>query len=80
MREFTCIVCGTKAIDRSHGQTRVFCSIECKNYHWRKTHAQRTVEYEQCIYNEGVECSRHKCRNCGWNPDVTKKRMEAAYG
>ena len=80
MREFTCIVCGVKAIDKSHSQSKVFCGIDCKNYHWRITHAKRVTDYEKCIYNEGVECNRPKCRGCGWNPDVAKKRMEAVYG
>lgn len=42
-----------------------------------------------CIYNNGVDCSSffvdvgamfevtHKCcQNCGWNPEVAKKRLE----
>ena len=79
MREFTCIVCGAKDIDRSHSQTRVFCSLECKNAHWRMTHAQ-PIEYEHCVFNEGVACDNPKCGRCGWNPTVAQKRLEAAYG
>ena len=80
MREFTCIVCGAKGIDTSHSQNKMFCGLECKNFHWRKTHAKRTIEYEQCIYNEGVECTLHRCGRCGWNPTVAKKRLEVAHG
>ena len=80
MREFTCIVCGAKDIDRSHTQSKVFCSLECKNYHWRKTHSQGAIEFEKCVFNEGVACDLHRCGRCGWNPTVAKKRLEAAYG
>lgn len=80
MREFTCIVCGAKDIDRSHTQSKMFCSLECKNYHWRKTHSQGAIEFEKCVFNEGVACDLHMCGRCGWNPTVAKKRLEAAYG
>lgn len=27
-----------------------------------------------CPHNEGVLCEHMKCRSCGWNPRVDKKR------
>lgn len=80
MKEFTCIVCGAKGIDTSHSQNKMFCSLECKNYHWRRTHGQGESEYERCVYNDGVMCDDPNCKRCGWNPDVTKRRMGAIYG
>ena len=80
MREFVCVTCGAKRIDTSHTQNKKFCSLVCKNQHWRITHGQGTDEYEKCIYNEGVECTDPNCKRCGWNPDVTKRRMGAIYG
>ena len=80
MREFNCIVCGTKAIDRSHSQSKVFCSLDCKNQHWRMTHALREDNWQRCVFNDGVACDLHRCGRCGWNPTVAKRRLEAAYG
>lgn len=30
-----------------------------------------------CIYNEEVDCDDAKCAHCGWNPDVSAKRIKA---
>lgn len=27
-----------------------------------------------CIHNPGVFCDEHKCRNCGWDPEVESVR------
>lgn len=32
----------------------------------------------QCPKNEAVICSDHsKCKKCGWNPEVSEKRLAA---
>lgn len=32
---------------------------------------------KECIYNEGIRCTnRRTCTNCGWNPEVIKRREE----
>ena len=38
---------------------------------------ENNVEYtHSCCFNEGVDCGKHKCDNCGWNPDVYAVRIE----
>ena len=81
MREFTCIVCGEKGVDKSPGQDRKFCSLNCSAIHWRKARGiGLNDERPPCLYNEGVVCTNPKCSSCGWNPEVAKKRMEAVNG
>lgn len=29
----------------------------------------------QCPHNEGVECTDQKCDSCGWNSEVSERRM-----
>lgn len=29
-----------------------------------------------CIYNKEVNCDKHKCDNCGWNPTVAEERLK----
>ena len=28
-----------------------------------------------CNYNKMIDCTEHKCSNCGWNPDVAAERI-----
>ncbi len=30
-----------------------------------------------CKYRKGVECGIRNCSECGWNPEVEKKRIKA---
>ncbi len=78
MREFTCVVCGTKVIDTSRTQNRMFCSKLCSNRYYEK---KRSKPIEAvCKYNDGVLCANHKCDRCGWNPVVEKARKEKLNG
>ena len=78
MREFTCIECGKKAIDKSPTQNKKFCSMLCQ---WRYNERKRSKPEEQaCKYNDGVLCANPKCEKCGWNPIVEKKRKEKLNG
>ena len=77
MKEFTCVVCGKKGIDKSSGRGRKFCSNKCACRYWNLARNGGYKGDEACVYNEGVSCIIHKCKKCGWNPDVAKKRMEA---
>lgn len=81
-REFTCLYCGAKAIDRSPAQKRLYCSIECRDIYWRRKHGVGvTTKTPSCIHNIHILCGDHKCGTCGWNPKVEKKRKEAlGYG
>lgn len=80
MREFTCIVCGKKGIDRSHSYNKKFCSQPCRERNWYLAHRVVNSDEQCCKYNDGVACSDAKCDKCGWNPEVAKKRQEAFYG
>lgn len=33
---------------------------------------------ERCLYTFGVDCSKHDCEHCGWNPDEERRRMYEA--
>ena len=77
-REFTCVVCGTKAIDRSPAQKRMYCSQQCNDLHFRRSHGVGVIiKTPSCIHNREIRCEVHKCSTCGWNPAVEKKRKEA---
>lgn len=82
-REFTCVVCGAKAVDRSPAQKKMYCSDSCAWKGYRVSHGIGTSGFvtPDCIYNDSVECKIHKCSTCGWNPRVEAKRKEAlGYG
>ena len=72
MREFTCIVCGVKGIDKSPEQNKLCCSQACNN----RRRIQKSIKWP-CVHNVGVQCSRKDCDRCGWNPKVAKARREA---
>lgn len=76
MREFTCIVCGTKGSDTSPQGAKMFCSRKCTDIHRA---AVRAESFIPCKFNEGVMCDRMKCKSCGWNPDVAKRRKDELY-
>lgn len=29
-----------------------------------------------CCFNRMVDCAKHECCNCGWNPEVARERIE----
>ena len=33
-------------------------------------------EVKECRFNCEVLCDIERCRRCGWNPEVAKKRIE----
>ena len=82
-REFNCIVCGAKDIDRSRTRTKKFCSESCARLHFSRSKGIGFT-YNQapsCMFNDALICKNHKCGSCGWNPRVEQKRKEAmAYG
>lgn len=80
MRVFNCVVCGTEAIDKSRTQSKKFCCENCAQAYFRKAHGAAEDTRQRCRFNDGVVCDKHKCRNCGWNPEVAKKRLEVAHG
>lgn len=83
MRIYQCANCGTEGIDNSLRQNRKFCCTTCADTYYRR---QKGVgipkdNRQLCQFNDGVECYKKQCRNCGWNPAVARKRLEAViYG
>lgn len=75
-RVYTCIVCGAKGLDTSSTGCRKFCSRDCAAAHWRRTHGAGKTS-PGCLFNDGVACDNHKCINCGWHPNVERRRKEA---
>lgn len=71
-REFTCIICGRKAIDRGCRQDARYCGDKCRKIGC--TFFKNTEN--ACKYNSGVCCNEEKCDSCGWNPAVAAKRLE----
>ena len=77
-REFTCIECGAKGIDRGIRQNAIYCSPKCNSRHRKKM--LKAMEKCKCKHNEYVICNDQKCDGCGWNPEVQKARKEKVYG
>lgn len=75
-REYNCVECGKKTVDKSLRGNGMYCSPTCNKraYLRRKGVLQSVVIL--CQYNEGVACDSKNCDGCGWNPDVEKKRKE----
>ena len=71
--EFTCMVCGKKGIDHSGGSKK-YCSDVCA----RK--GRKNGKGDPCPHNVGVECGKKDCAACGWNPEVSKARMDRILG
>lgn len=80
MREFTCIVCGNKAIDRGYRQAAKYCGEKCRNRARYYADIEARSAASACMFNEGVICYKRNCENCGWNPVVDERRKEALYG
>lgn len=73
-REYNCIVCGQKCVDRGCRQDAKYCGEKCRNKARRLKIHEGRVAAPVCPFNEGVDCFKKDCSNCGWNPDVEKKR------
>lgn len=81
MKEFTCVVCGAKSVDRSHRNDRKFCGQQCRSRYWyikRKDSIGVYKGSQCCKFNAGVSCIEERCESCGWNPAVAHRRKEAA--
>ena len=80
-REFTCIYCGAKSIDRSTSQSKKYCDITCQRAYLNQKKRKKLDVDCTCIHNRNVLCNLQKCSTCGWNPNVELKRKEAiGYG
>lgn len=82
MRYFRCTNCGKYSEDKSDNRSQRFCCKECSDAYWRRKRGVGLAKEDRklCKHNEGVECYDYKCRNCGWNPKVARKRLEAIVG
>ena len=75
-RYFKCVECGKLCLDTSRKKNRRFCSDTCSHAFYQKKYHTATP----CQYNDGVLCEKQVCHRCGWNPEVSQKRMEATNG
>lgn len=76
-REFTCVVCGRKAIDKGVRQDAKYCSQTCNQKGYYLARRAKPYVGSVCRYNDGVTCNSCNCAECGWNPAVEKMRKEA---
>ena len=74
-----CLNCGTPILDI---KGKLFCCTRCsKTYRQRKYRAGELMpSADECLLNEGVICKEHNCDSCGWNPKVSRKRLETIRG
>lgn len=79
IRYFKCVVCGKRGMDQSSTQNKKFCSRQCADTYYRRKKGVGLKKEGRvyCRFNEGVECYKHDCVGCGWNPAVAKNRLEA---
>ena len=76
-REFICLECGEKAIDRSFNGCGKFCSQNCTAAHYYRSKHPDAKKPNLCLFNKWVVCEERNCVSCGWNPAVAKMRKEA---
>ena len=74
---FTCVNCGVKFESRI--KDAKFCSKQCSNQRGAKI---RSNSLSQCPNNRWVVCDTQKCdcETCGWNPEVSQRRMDKLLG
>lgn len=79
MHKYTCIVCGKQGESQTLG--RSYCSGRCRAAARRRRLKETETETEQqCRFNEGVACNGGDCSACGWNKEVSDRRLEAFLG
>ena len=77
-KEFTCLYCGAKGVDRSRNRRRTFCDDQCQQAYFRRKRGMGVrIVTPSCIHNKEIRCFEHKCGSCGWNPKVEAKRKAA---
>ena len=73
-----CVICG-KEFAKTRSDKK-YCTRLCAMSSAGKA-ARERQKYEiadcgtDCPFNMALICYVRKCANCGWNPDVEKKRM-----
>jgi hypothetical protein len=53
---------------------QVYCNKSCRTSFFADKNKLRLLTL--CKFNEGVECRRTSCDNCGWHPEVIEKRID----
>ena len=83
-----CMNCGKAFTTENPNQ--LCCDKKCYDK-FRYSQRRKTQYLEECLPCkfgvQGVACNRKGCSKCGWNPEVSKRRldkiranMEAQYG
>ena len=78
MFEYTCEVCGKVKQVKCRSDIGRFCSKKCYGFGRANGYVQNITQSEEpCKFNpDGVICDTKNCKECGWNPDVAKARLE----
>lgn len=85
MAEFICEYCGETFTGGNVSHKYRFCSRDCAAA-WRANTYDGTLDWKfenskwLCPYNEGCACRNRVCINCGWHPQVAKKRRKEIGG
>lgn len=67
-----CKYCEKEFFQSKKGQ--VYCGRTCRLSFFADEQKRRQITL--CKFNEGVECRRVTCDNCGWHPEVIEKRID----
>ena len=77
-RKAKCPICGEKFTTTSSKQ--IYCTRKCYRRMYRQNNAPIIKPKESkvfdCPYTDGVWCDNMECHKCGWNPKVSKRRLE----
>ena len=62
---------------RSVRPSHLHCSKDCYAAATYTANKKPVPVELACPYNEQLVCAMHTCSKCGWNPEVSKARLEA---
>lgn len=80
-KNYTCPKCGQFPLKYSQSLDLYFCT-ECLSVYEKFCGELEPKKYEcECRYNKFVDCKvtariAGECYHCGWNPKVSKERLE----
>ena len=71
-----CAWCGTPFRPKANSQK--YCNPQCAKQAYLDANAQLhpVPANVSCPHNANLVCERRACGKCGWNPKVSKRRLE----
>lgn len=70
-----CKWCGR--LFRQIRESHIYCCLACHNADHNSTKNKPIPPEHICPQNKHLICEVHNCSKCGWNPEVSKARLEA---